>query len=292
MRSMTGYGEKLIIETEADIFIQIKTLNHRFLQMSIVCPEDTPWRVEKEIDERIKKEIYRGKVLVNLQITKKGGRFKAVEPNFELLAAYFDALKKMKRELHIGESIKLSHLLTISEIFTVQEKGWEELKNTFQQAIDDTLQQVIQSRENEGTKHLHEVSKYMKQIKASIVYIEKKFPSAQKKYREKIQEEIEKLLPQEESSILPSQINSKLSLIITKGDISEEIIRFNSHLDIFNKTLTQKGPIGKKLGFILQELQREINTVGAKSLSSSISSQVVKIKDNIEKIREQIYNIE
>ncbi|MBE0477550.1 YicC family protein [Candidatus Aerophobetes bacterium] len=292
MRSMTGYGEKSISREEAEAFVQIKTLNHRFLQVNIICPEDVPWRLEREIEDRVKKEIYRGKVLISLQIIKKGEDFIEIEPNFKLATSYFNVLKKLGKNLNVRENIKLSHLLSIPEIFTVQKRFGKDVENVLQRAVDDALQQVIKSREEEGERHLKEILKYTKKIKSSITYIEKEFPCAQKKYREKVQEEIEKIVSQEESSLLSNQINSRLSLIITKGDITEEVVRFHSHVEVFNKTLSQKGPIGKKLGFILQELQREINTVGAKSLSSGISKQVVQIKDYIEKIREQMYNIE
>jgi len=173
-----------------------------------------------------------------------------------------------------------------------EEEQEENIETMIHEGIDRALEQVIKTRQREGEKHLENILKYVEKIKTSIKYIEMEIPSAQKKYREKIREEIENLLSEENYSISPNQIASKLSLIINKGDIEEEIVRFNSHLTQLNKTLKQKGPIGKKLGFILQELQREVNTIGAKSLSFSISEQVVKIKDNLEKIREQVYNIE
>jgi len=292
VRSMTGYGEKLVSREGIEAFVQMKTLNHRFLQMNIISPEELPWRWEKQIENKIKKEIYRGKVLVSLQIDKNGPEFVEIEPNLELATSYINALRRLRKELNIKESIKLSHLISFPEILKMKEKGWKNLEKMAQEAIDEALKQVVKSREEEGERHLKEILKCVKKIKSFIAEIEKEFPSTQKKYREKVQEELEKIIPQEELSLSSNQITPKLGLIITKGDITEEIVRFNSHLDQFNQTLKQKGPIGKKLGFILQELQREINTIGAKSLSSSISHQVVQIKDNIEKIREQIYNIE
>lgn len=292
MRSMTGYGEKVVRQEGIEAFIQMKTLNHRFLQVSIFCPEELPWRWERQIERRIKREIYRGKVLVNLQINKRDSDSAKIEPNFKLAALYVDALKKLKENLKLKGEIQLSHLLGIPEVLKIKEGEWGDLEKLLQKAIEETLKQVVESRKEEGEKHLEEILKWIKKIKSSLTYIEKEFPSIQKKYREKVQEEMEKIASQEDSPLSPNQVTSKLGLIVTKGDITEEIVRFNSHLDQFSNSLRQKGAIGKKLGFILQELQREINTIGAKSLSSNISYQVVQIKDNIEKIREQIYNIE
>jgi len=292
LTSMTGYGEKLVRGEGTDIFVQIKTLNHRFFQIDIFPSEDIPWSWEKKIEEKIKKKIHRGKVLVNLKISKKENKSLKIKPNFDLAASYLKGLKELQKKLNIKEQIKLSHLLSIPGILRSEEEQEENIETMIHEGIDRALEQVIKTRQREGEKHLENILKYVEKIKTSIKYIEMEIPSAQKKYREKIREEIENLLSEENYSISPNQIASKLSLIINKGDIEEEIVRFNSHLTQLNKTLKQKGPIGKKLGFILQELQREVNTIGAKSLSFSISEQVVKIKDNLEKIREQVYNIE
>lgn len=289
---MTGYGEKLVRGEGTDIFVQIKTLNHRFFQIDIFPSEDIPWSWEKKIEEKIKKKIHRGKVLVNLKISKKENKSLKIKPNFDLAASYLKGLKELQKKLNIKEQIKLSHLLSIPGILRSEEEQEENIETMVQEGIDRALEQVIKTRQREGEKHLENILKYVKKIKTSIKYIEMEIPSAQKKYREKIREEIGNLLSEENYSISPNQIASKLSLVINKGDIEEEIVRFNSHLTQLNKTLKQKGPIGKKLGFILQELQREVTTIGAKSLSFSISEQVVKIKDNLEKIREQVYNIE
>jgi len=292
VRSMTGYGESLRREDGIEVFIQIKTLNHRFLQIGIVCPEEVPWRLERQIEEKIKEKIYRGKVLVNLQISREGSELLEIEPDFSLATLYFNAFKKLKEKLYLKENINLSHLLNFPEIIKIKEKRWDKIEKILQKATDEALGQVIKTRESEGEKHLREILKYIRKIKSSMNSIKKEAPSARKNYREKLQEEMEKAFPREELSFQSNQISPRLALMITKGDISEEIVRFNSHLTQFNRTLGQQKAIGKKLGFILQELQREINTVGAKSLSYNISSKVIQIKDNIEKIREQICNIE
>ena len=289
---MTGYGEKTGSLENTEVLVQIKTLNHRFLQVNITCLEDIPWRWKEQIEKKIKGKIHRGKIMVNLQISQRIPESIEIEPNFEIAKSYFGALKKLQKKLNLKESIELPHLLNFPEILKTGKKKLPNIEKILQQTIDETLNQVVKSRTDEGEKHLKEILNYAKKIKFYISCIKKEFPSAQKKYREKLQEEIEKISSQEESLFSSNQINSKMAFMASKGDITEEIVRFNFHIAEFGKILRQRKAIGKKLGFILQELQREITTIGAKSLSYGISNQVIKIKDNIEKIREQIYNIE
>jgi len=289
---MTGYGEKISRLENTEVLVQIKTLNHRFLQINITCPEDIPWKWKEQIEKKIKGKINRGKVMVNLQVNQRISESIEIEPNFEIAESYFSALKKLQKKLNLKESIKLPYLLNFPEILKTEKKELPNIEKILQQTIDETLDQVVKSRADEGEKHLKEIFNYIKKMKSSISYIKKEFPSAQKKYREKLQEEIEKISSQEESLFPSNQINSKMAFMASKGDITEEVVRFNFHIVEFGKILRQRKTIGKKLGFVLQELQREITTIGAKSLSYGISNQVIKIKDNIEKIREQIYNIE
>jgi len=288
LRSMTGYGEKLVEKEGKEVFIQIKTLNHRFLEIDISSSQEIPWEWERKIEDKIREKIFRGKVLINLRINKKGDKAFQVEPNFELAIAYFKALKELSRKLNLEEKIDLSLLLSVPEMMKIGKEEEMDVESMIEEGVNEALEQVVELREKEGKKHLENILQCVERIRISLNSIEAEVPSARKKYREKIREELEKISREVESSFFLNQI----PLILTKGDIEEEITRFHSHLSQLNQSLQQEGPIGKKLGFILQELHREINTIGAKSLSYSVSEQVIQIKDNLEKIREQIYNIE
>ncbi|MBC7189220.1 DUF1732 domain-containing protein, partial [Candidatus Aerophobetes bacterium] len=212
--------------------------------------------------------------------------------DLELATSYLSALRKLKKSLNIKENVKLSHLLIFPDILKIKKNSSEKLQNLIIEAIEGALDDLIKSKEKEGEVHLREIKKHLKKIKSSIDRIKKEFPVAQKRYMEKIQEEMKKLPTKESLVPFLNSTTSKIPLFLTKGDIEEEIVRFYSHLEEFEKTLKRKTPVGKKLAFILQELAREINTIGAKSLSSTISQEVVQIKECIEKIREQISNIE
>ncbi len=288
MRSMTGYGDKLIIQDGLEVFIQIKTFNHRFFEIDISSSEDIPWELERKIEDKIKEKISRGKVLVNLDIKRKNADSICIKPNLELAKSYLKAFKKLVEELNLEHKIQLSYFLNMPDVLQVEKKEQQIIKNVVEQGVEEVLKQVIEAREKEGKKHLESILTLIKKIRSYIDFIQEKAPLAQKQYREKIKKELEKILPQEKFPLISGQIAS----IVDKGNIEEEIVRFNYHLAQFNQVLQQKESIGKKLKFILQEMQREINTIGAKSLSAEISEKVVDIKDNIEKIREQIYNIE
>lgn len=288
MRSMTGYGEKLVEREGEEVFIQIKTLNHRFLEIDISPSQEIPWEWERKIEDKIREKISRGKVLINLRINRKGGKAFRIEPNFELAVAYLKALKELSTQLNLEEKIDLSLLLSVPEMVKIEEEEKIGVESMIEEGVDEALEQVVELREKEGKKHLENILQCVEKIKISLNSIEAEIPLLQKKYRKKIREELGKILPEAGSSFFLNQI----SLMLTKGNIEEEITRFHSHLLQLNQTLQQQGPMGKKLGFILQELHREINTIGAKSLSYPVSEQVIQIKDNLEKIREQIYNIE
>jgi len=287
LRSMTGYGEKLLIKEGREVFAQIKTLNHRFLDISIFTSEEIPWQWEKKIEDKIRKDIFRGKVLVNLKFKRKMGEDYKVEPDFDQADAYINALIQLCQRYNIEKKIDLSVVLNIPEVIKVTQSTKDDAQELVEEAIEQALEQVIEFREKEGKRHLESILQCIERINGCINYIEKEIPKIQEKHREKVREELKKI--SEEGSFSP---NEQIPLLLLKGDIEEEITRFHSHLAEFNRTLQQKGPVGKKLGFILQELFREINTIGAKSLSYTISEKVVQIKDDLEKIREQIYNIE
>lgn len=289
MRSMTGYGERLIEKEGQEVFVQIKTLNHRFLEIDIFPSMEIPWAWEQKIEDRIREKISRGKVLVKLRLKNKQGKNFQVKPNFELARAYFKAVQEICQELNLKKEIDLSLLLSVPEVIGIEEEREEkDLESMIEQGVNEVLEQVVEHRKIEGEKHLENILQCVKRISSSLDCIKEELPLVQKKHKEKIREELERILKETEVSFLSNQIPP----ILTKGDIEEEITRFHSHLSQLNQTLQEEGPIGKKLGFILQELYREINTIGAKSFSYSVSEKVIQIKDNLEKIREQIYNIE
>lgn len=285
---MTGYGEKRIQKEKTEIFVQIKTLNHRFLQVKLICPEAIPYKWEKKIESLVKDKIKRGQVEVNLKINKKGASFLQIKPNLELASKYYEALTYLSKNLKLKDTMSLSHLSTFPGVIDVQEDRGEKIEKLIGQAVKESLRKVLKTRGKEGEKHMDSILECIEEIDSKIAKIEREAPLSQNLYREKTKEELLQIIGEKINSTTANQI----AILITRGDIKEELVRFLSSLDHLKKTLQEKEPIGKKINFILQELTREINTLGAKSNSLLISKLVVEIKDNLERIREQAYNLE
>jgi len=285
---MTGYGEKRIQKEKVEIFLQIKTLNHRFLQIKLTCSETIPYKWEKKIESLIKDKIKRGQVEVNLKINRKGASFFQIKPNIELASKYYEALSCLSKNLGLKEPVNLSNLLILQGTIEVEESGEEKIEKLIEQAVKESVKKVLETRRKEGRKHLESILECVEEIESRIPKIEKEVPLSQDIYRGKIKEELLQTLRENINSTTANQI----AILITKGDIKEELVRFLSSLDQLKKTIQEKESVGKKINFILQELTREINTIGAKSNSFLISQLVVEIKDNLERIREQVYNLE
>lgn len=288
MKSMTGYGEKRIQKEKVEIFLQIKTLNHRFLQIKLTCSEAIPYKWEKKIESLIKDKIKRGRVEVSLKINRKRAPFFQIKPNLELASEYYETLTYLSKNLKLKEPVNLSHLLNFPGVVEAQETEKKEIEKLIEQAIRESLKKLLEGRGKEGREHRKSILGCIEKIENRILEIEKEAPLSQNLYREKIKEELLQTLKEKINLTTANQV----ALLVTRGDIKEELVRFLSHLDQLKKTLQEKEPIGKKINFILQELNREINTMGAKSSSFLISQWVVEIKDSLEMIREQAYNLE
>lgn len=287
---MTGYGEGKVESEKVDIYSQIKTLNHRFLEIEINCSQVIPFLWEKRIKEYIKERIKRGKVILNIEIKRKEPSLPKAIINQELASRYHQILSQVSNNLGLKSKINLSHILSLPNVILLdkEEKNKENIKTFIEKSLIKTLKEVLQTKEKEGKEHLYSIRKYLKRIKKRLFKIEKEIPLVEKNYKKKIEKNLEEFLDQTEKK----KIAHELSSLVWRGDTSEERLRLQSHLDQFQNTLKQTEPIGVKLKFILQELQREINTLGAKANAFVISCLVIQIKEDLERIREEIQNIE
>lgn len=286
---MTGYGEGKVENEKVSIYLQIKTLNHRFLEIEINCSQPIPFLWEKRIKECIKEKIKRGKIVLDIEIKRKEPSLPKVIINQELVSHYHRVLSQISNNLGLKSEINLSHILSLPNVvFLEEERKEENIKTLIDKSLIKALKEVLRIKEKEGKEHLCSTRKYLKRIESFFLKIEKEIPLIEKNYKEKIKKNLEELLDQ----IDKKKIAHELSSLIWRGDTSEERLRFQSHLCHFQNTLKQTEPIGAKSKFILQELQREINTLGAKANSFTISRLVIQIKEDLERIREEIQNIE
>ena len=290
MKSMTGYGEGREENKKVEVYLQIKTLNHRFLEVEIYTPQSLLFAWEKTIKDYVRRKIKRGKVIVDIEIKRKEPPLPEVMVNQYLISHYYKVLSQISHKLGLTDKIALSDILSLPQAVSLRKSGAvkEDVRPLINKSLRKALKQLLQMREKEGKEHYYSIRNYLKEIQKDVLKIEKEIPLIQKKYKNRIKETLGKLIDKQDRK----KILNELSSLVWRGDISEEILRLHSHLDQFQATLRNQEPKGSKLKFILQELQREINTVGAKSVTFTISSFVIQIKDNLEVIREISQNIE
>ncbi|GAG73663.1 unnamed protein product, partial [marine sediment metagenome] len=211
--------------------------------------------------------------------------------NRELVTSYKNALSGLCQNLGLDDRVTLSHLLALRGVISPPRKPQikKSLETMLEKALTKALNNVLKMRGKEGKEHLQSILRYLKRIQKRLSDLEEEIPTAQNLYQEKVKESLKNLLALGEDR---EKVARELSFLISRGDISEEKLRFQSHLRELQTTLQQKESVGKKIRFILQELHREINTMGAKANSFIISRLVVQIKEDLERIREEVQNIE
>lgn len=291
--SMTGYGRYF---TEDDLFrltVEIRSVNHRFLDISVRLPKKCLW-LEYECMRVLKGLFRRGKIEVHIQLEPKPEASTAkVVVDENLLRQYLDQLAQVKRRLGLPGRLRVEHLLSIPDHFFLVEA--EENRQTLVEemvlsGVKEAARQLREMREREGAAIAADLERRIQSLQGQIGEIEKIAPELPGVYREKILNTIKEYVS--EAMIDENRLAAEILYYTERMSITEEIVRFKSHLDQFTAALSQQVPVGRKLDFISQELLREINTIGSKTSDLAISRQVVEMKTEIENIREQVQNIE
>lgn len=297
LRSMTGYG-RAILDTKLGHFsVEIQSVNRKYLESNISLPIELQ-RFEGEVKKWISNAISRGQVHVKFHVIYDSDAPLTVTPNIPLAKQLKAAWDQIAEELQVIypksktpftlDLIKNTEgLLCINEDLINEESFKEALHSVFHLALND----FIEMKTNEGKELQKDISKRLNNLKQSIALIAQKAPEVPKKYHQKLLERIEQIIPN--NAELDDRILKEIALYAEKSDITEEIVRFNSHLNKIEKLLEGKeSSVGKTFEFILQELNREINTIGSKGSDITISHSVVDCKSELERIREQIQNVE
>ncbi|AEE91620.1 conserved protein of unknown function [Tepidanaerobacter acetatoxydans Re1] len=289
IKSMTGYGRGENIGKYHWI-VEIRSVNHRFLDIFVRLPK--PWLfLEEKIKNYIKGKIVRGRVDVFINLYNEN-----VPVNIKidkiLVNNYYKKLIELKDEIGFEGPISLSLLSLMPNIFNVEEElpTEQELWGTLVPSIDDALENLFKMREKEGENLWKDLYKRLEIIKNRTKSIEELAKVAPAEYRKKLMFNLEQLCS--DISLDQQRIEMEVALFAEKACITEEIVRLNSHLDQMKELVNSKEAVGRKMDFIAQEMFREVNTIAAKSLDCSISKEVIDIKSELEKIREQIQNIE
>jgi uncharacterized protein (TIGR00255 family) len=288
--SMTGYGKGSISKNKTSVEVEVKSVNSRFFEVSLKLPSIL-FPYDYEIRELIKSKVQRGKVSVAIHFKKDGVENGFITIDDNKLSNHLTLIKKIRKAANIKDDIKLEHLLGSKEVFTSQDaelsKAEFEIVNS---ALNKALDKLIMMKKKEGSELSKDLAERIEKIIKNVSFIETEFRKSINEYHDKLKQRIQELTGNVE--INEDRLNLELALIADRADITEESVRLRSHLKFFKESLKNENEPGKKLNFLCQEMNRETNTISSKSISTSIIHSSVLIKEEIEKIREQIQNIE
>lgn len=291
LRSMTGFGRERAEYPEREILVEIRSVNHRFYEFTARTP-----RAYGYLDEKLKSllggKISRGKVEVSVYIYNKEGVNANITVNREIAHGYIDALRAAADDLGVEDDLKLSDIMRLPDLFTVvktqedEELVWEQVKA----AAETALSRFIEMRETEGTKMFDDISSRLGTIEKLVQFVDEKTPSVNEAYKEKLYAKIKEVVG--DRNIDDSRVLTEVAVFSEKTAVDEETVRLHSHIAQFRQLIDSDEPVGRKLDFLVQEMNREVNTTGSKCSDLDITKTVVDMKSEIEKIREQIQNIE
>jgi uncharacterized protein (TIGR00255 family) len=290
MKSMTGYARVEGLIDDRPCVIEIKTVNNRFCNINLKIPKSYA-PIELTIKKYLGTKVNRGKVDATIEVEKGGGANFHVDLNFPLAQEYYDLLIQLKQELKLSENISLLHLLSLKDIVSIKRidedfQSWDELQDLLESALDA----LNKMRESEGAVIKQDLQQRAKNISRLASEIESFASQTAPSYREKLLKRFQQLnVPFE---IDESRLLTEVFLLAERADITEEIVRIKSHLRQCQDLFEEPVSVGRKLDFVLQEINREINTIGSKSTNVRISQAVIEIKSDLEKMREQIQNVE
>jgi len=287
---MTGYGKGTAEANGIAAEVEVKSINSRYLDIFLKLP---PSLISKdyELRELIKTKIKRGKLSVITQIKKTGLQEDIPVIDKKKLKGLISFLKEVKKTAKINEKIKLDHLLNSRDIFLTADEGSSDTEfKLLKKALDSSMDELLKMKKNEGSQLAKDLKQRIKTIEEKLNQIENESSESVKEYFEKFKEKTKTLI--KDLTPYTDRLELELALIAEKSEITEECVRLRSHIKFFIESLTKDDEPGRKLNFLCQEMNREVNTISAKTLSTPVTHNTVIIKEEIEKMREQIQNIE
>lgn len=291
VRSMTGFGRANALINGLDVTIEIKSVNHRYFEFSCRMPRAYQFAEEK-LKALCQQSISRGKIELSVFVEETAESSTQVEINHPYAKAYMAAIKQLCKEYGIKNDVKASAFVGNNDIFKLRRSVLpdEQVIEALLTVADEAIKNFVDMREVEGERLLKDVLSRADTILSKVALVEERSPETVKSYRERLEQKVRDLL--ETANIDEQRIITETAIFADKIAVDEETVRLRSHIKQLESFLNAEGPAGKKLDFIVQEMNRETNTIGSKAQNVEIAHIVVDIKSEIEKIREQIQNIE
>ena len=291
VRSMTGYGRARQLIGNKEITVEIRSVNHRFLEYSSRVPRAYA-HLEEKLKNLIKGSVSRGKVDVSLSIQTVGGTDTQVVINHDLARSYLQALRSLAEDLQIKNDITVSQMARFSDIFSVirVEENEEEIWQAVEQVAREAVDNFVAMRLTEGEKMKQDLLYRLELIEQMVAKVEELSPKTVETYRNRLYARLQEVL--QNNTVDQQRVLTEAAIFAEKIAVAEETVRLGSHVHQFRQILSSSEPVGRKLDFLVQEFNREANTIGSKAQDLEVARIVVDLKAEIEKIREQIQNIE
>jgi uncharacterized protein (TIGR00255 family) len=291
LKSMTGFGRWEGDTTLGKLSVESRSVNHRYCDINIKLPKRMA-QFENRIKEFIRTQVSRGRIDVTFRLDNIGEEKVLLNVDFSLAEQYYQALQSLKEKLQLKDEIRLELLAGAKDLITAKEESgdiepyWQEIIPI----LKHSLQNMDDMKRLEGESLAKDLQQRLERIVQQLEGIKQQFPSRLEVYRNRLYERLRSLLGGVEMDL--SRFQQEVAFLAERTDITEEIVRAESHLAQFATSLEGEEPAGRKMDFLLQEIHREVNTVSAKANDAEISQRVIEIKSELEKIREQVQNIE
>lgn len=291
LKSMTGFGRYETISEKRKLVVEIKSVNHRYSDISVRLPKKLSF-LESGIRAQLKKYISRGKVDVSILYEDFMEGRTCVNYNEKLALDYWENLNKLSRSLMLENDVNISDLARYPDVFTLEEQQVDEEKisELLQEGVEEAAKQFVESRKAEGEHLKQDIYAKTELLLELIGFIEERYPKMQEEYRDRLRYKIQEVLG--DKQIDEAVLATELIVYADKVCVDEETVRLRSHIQNLRSTMEHGENVGRKLDFIAQEMNRESNTILSKANDINVSNKAIDLKTEIEKIREQIQNIE
>ena len=291
IKSMTGFGRCEIEEGNRKVTVEMKSVNHRYLDVNIKMPKKLSF-FESSIRNELKNYVQRGKIDIFISYEDFSENTVSIKYNKELAAEYLKYLRDMSEEFDLDDDIRVSTLSRYPEVFSMEEQmvDEEEIWKVLAKAIDGAAESFVETRIKEGQNLADDLIAKLDGMLEHVAFIEERSPQLMDEYRKKLEERVKELLG--DASVDESRLLTEVTIFADKVCVDEEIVRLKSHIETTKQALIAGGSIGRKLDFIAQEMNREANTILSTANDLEISNRGIELKTEIEKVREQIQNIE
>ncbi len=289
---MTGYARSSAANEAYEVTAEIRTVNHRYLEVRLRAQGSASLAYEKRVRDRVVGALRRGKVDVTLHVSALSESNQEIQLDRPLMKEFVRLARSLGDELGVESKLSVSDLVGFTPAFSVRERELSQgsgVEEAIDRAMDLAIDSLERMRASEGAAMASDLESRMGSLSRMLDEIEQSSREARETKRSELEAKVEELLG---SAVEPTAIASEVARLVERADVAEEITRFRSHLSLWQSAIAAAEPCGKKLDFIVQEMNREVNTIGSKCQDAAISERVIGMKAELERVREQVQNVE